>query len=262
MTGSSLYTGVVAHARVRPRHHKLRYNLFNLLLDLDDLPALSSKLRLFGFDRMALFSFHQRDHGAGSKTGLRLWIDQQLQAAGLNPGGAIRLLCMPRILGHAFNPLSVYFCHRQDGALAAIIYQVNNTFGERHSYLIPVKGEDPPGLVRQNCAKVFYVSPFMDMDLHYRFVIQPPAARVSVTVNVMDQAGLLLTASFHGRRRALTDGALLSAFLRMPLLGLKVVAGIHWEAAKIWRKGVRLRARPPAPAHDVTIVNSQELLPG
>ncbi len=262
MTGSSFYTGLVSHARLRPRRHKLRYRLFNLLLDIDELPALDRRLRLFGFDRLALFSFHQRDHGAGTATGLRAWVDRQLQDAGVSPGGAIRLLCMPRMLGHAFNPLSVYFCHHQEGGLKAILYQVNNTFGQRHSYLIPVKQEDPSDLVLQDCAKMFYVSPFMDMDLRYRFMIQPPADQVGVTVNVMDQEGLLLTASFRGERRDLTDRALLAAFLRMPVLGLKVVAGIHWEALKIWRKGVALRPRPPAPIKDVTIVNSQELLPG
>jgi DUF1365 family protein len=262
MTASGFYTGVVSHARLRPRRHKLQYRLFNLLLDLDELPALGRRLRLFGFDRPALFSFHQRDHGAGTPTGLRAWVEQHLRDAGIEANGPISLLCMPRVLGHAFNPLSVYFCRRPDGELTAIVYQVNNTFGQRHSYLIPVTSSAAPGPVRQNCAKAFYVSPFMDMDLHYRFVIHPPAERVGVTVNVMDTEGLLLTASFRGDRRPLTDGALLMAFLRMPLLGLKVVAGIHWEALKIWRKGVAFRSRPPAPAQDVTIVNSQELSPG
>jgi DUF1365 family protein len=262
MMGSSFYSGIVSHTRLRPRPHKLQYKLFNLLLDLDELPTLAGKLRLFGFDRAALFSFHQRDHGAGTETGLREWVEQHLHAAGFGASGAIRLLCMPRMLGHAFNPLSVYFCHHQDGGLAAILYQVNNTFGQRHSYLIPVDNEHPPGLVLQHCAKAFYVSPFMDMDLQYRFVIQPPGDRVGVTVNVLDWDGLLLTASFRGEQRALTDRALLSAFLRMPVLGLKVVAGIHWEALRIWLKGVALRPRPAAPAHDVTIVNNQELLPG
>jgi DUF1365 family protein len=262
MTASSFYTGIVSHARLRPRYHKLQYKLFNLLLDLDELPTLGRRLRLFGFDRAALFSFHQRDHGAGTETGLRAWVEQHLQEAGVNAGGAIRLLCMPRILGHAFNPLSVYFCHHPDGGVAAILYQVNNTFGQRHSYLIPVNRADSPGLVLQDCAKVFYVSPFMDMDLRYSFVIQPPADRVGVTINVLDKDGLLLTASFRGERSALTDRALLAAFLQMPMLGLKVVAGIHWEALRIWRKGVAFRSRPPAPAHDVTIVTSQELLPG
>jgi DUF1365 family protein len=262
MTSSGFYAGIVTHARLRPRQHKLHYRLFNLLLDLDELPALGRRLRLFGFDGRGLFSFHQRDHGDGTESGLRAWVDRQLLEAGISATGAVRLLCMPRVLGHAFNPLSVYFCHRPDGGLAAILYQVNNTFGQRHSYLIPVHGDASAGLVLQDCAKMFYVSPFMDMDLHYRFLIHPPAERVGVTVNVLDGEGLLLTASFRGDRRPLTDRALLAAFLRMPVLGLKVVAGIHWEALQLWRKGVAFRPRPPAPSQDVTIVNKQEFSPG
>jgi DUF1365 family protein len=262
MTHSACYSGRVRHARVRPRRHRLQYDIFNLLLDLDELPALSGKLRLFGFDRAALFSFHQRDHGAGTATGLRDWVEQHLRNAGLPVGGAIRLLCMPRVLGHSFNPLSVYFCHDPEGALMAILYQVNNTFGQRHSYLIPIGGDGPRGAIHQTCRKAFYVSPFMDMDLRYRFAVEAPGERVGVTIIVSDAEGPLLTASFHGVHRALTDRVLLGQFLRMPVLGLKVVAGIHWEALKIWCKGVALRPRPPAPANAVTIVNTQELSPG
>ena len=253
MTASALYTGEVEHLRLRPSRHALRYRLFNLLLDLDELPQLSRRLRLFGFDRAGVVSFHQRDHGAGAATGLRDWVDQQLQAAGLQTGGHVRLLCMPRVFGHCFNPLSVYFCYHPKGWLSAILYQVNNTFGQRHSYLIPVVGQEASGLVRQACEKAFYVSPFMDMDLRYEFVVHPPAGRIAVTVNVLDEAGLLLRASFAGGRQPLTDGGLMSALVRSPFLGLKVVAGIHWEALKIWRKGIRLRPRPAAPAQPVTI---------
>ena len=262
MTHSACYGGSVRHARVRPRLHRLKYNIFNLLLDLDELPALCRRLRLFGFDRAALFSFYQRDHGAGASAGLRGWVDQQLQDAGLPVGGAIRLLCMPRVLGHCFNPLSVYFCHGPDGSLMAILYQVNNTFGQRHSYLIPISGDGSRGAIHQTCRKEFYVSPFMDMDLRYRFAVEAPGARVGITIIVSDAEGPLLTASFHGAHRPLTDRVLLGQFLRMPVLGLKVVAGIHWEALKIWCKGVGLRSRPSPPPQAVTIVNSQELLPG
>ncbi len=253
MSVSALYTGSVQHVRLRPAHHKLRYRLFNILLDLDELPSLSRKLWLFGFDRAALVSFHQCDHGAGTASGLRDWVDQQLEVAGLQTGGHVRVLCMPRVLGHCFNPLSVYFCYHPQGWLSAMLYQVNNTFGQRHSYLIPVEGQEASGLVRQACQKAFYVSPFMDMDLRYEFTIQPPSNRIAVTVNVLDTEGLLLGASFAGERRVLSDRGLLSALLHAPLLGLKVVAGIHWEAWKIWRKGVRLRPRPAAPLHAVTV---------
>ena len=260
MTASALYTGRVQHLRLRPSRHELRYRLFNLLLDLDELPTLSRNLRLFAVDRPGVVSFHQRDHGAGTTTGLRAWVDQQLREAGLQTGGHVRLLCMPRVFGHCFNPLSVYFCHHPNGWLSAMLYQVNNTFGQRHSYLIPVEGQDASGLVRQACDKVFYVSPFMDMALRYEFRVHPPGESIAVTVNVLDDTGLLLGASFAGDRRPLTDRVLLSAVLRSPFLGLKVVGGIHWEALKIWRKGNRLRPRPAAPAKPVTIATARGIV--
>jgi DUF1365 family protein len=251
MTISALYGGTVTHQRLRPRKHRLRYRIFNVLLDLDELPALSRRLRLFSHDRFNLFSFHDRDHGAGEAGGLRAWVEEQLRAAGLNPdGGAIRVLCMPRILGHAFNPISVYWCHARDGALLAMLYEVNNTFGERHSYLMPADGAEGP--VRQTCAKRFYVSPFMAMDMTYRFRVTPPDAQVVVAITAADAQGVMISTAFAGRRAELTDRALLSRFLRMPLLGMKVIAAIHWEAAKLWWKGMRLQARPAPPATPVT----------
>ena len=189
MTASVLYSGQVQHQRLRPKQHHLRYSLFNLLLDLDDLPALSRRLWLFGFDRAGLVSFHQRDHGAGTADGLADWVRQQMRDAGLAADGAIRVLCMPRVLGHCFNPLSVYFCHDRHGRLIAMLYQVNNTFGQRHSYLIPVEERDDHGPIRQRCDKAFYVSPFMDMGLRYEFLVQRPAERVGVTVTVLDDQG-------------------------------------------------------------------------
>jgi DUF1365 family protein len=248
---SALYTGFVRHQRLRPRTHSLRYRVFNLLLDLDTLPETARRLRLFAHNRRGLFSFHDADHGEGEPS-LRPWVDRQLARAGIDlEGGPIRLLCMPRILGHAFNPISVFFCHRRDGALAAILYQVNNTFGQRHSYLLPVADPTPP--IRQDCAKGFYVSPFMPMDMRYRFTVVPPGGTVAIGVDGLDAEGPLILTSFQGRRVELTDRALLGAFLRMPLLGLKVVVGIHWEALKLWRKGLRLQPRPPAPAELVSL---------
>jgi DUF1365 family protein len=249
---SCLYESVVVHQRTRPVPHRLRYRIATLLLDLDELPALGKRLRMFGYNRPGAISFHERDHGDGAATGLRGWVEAQMRAAGLVPdGGPIRLLAMPRVLGHVFNPLSVFFCHRRDGGLAAILYEVNNTFGQRHSYLIPVAGADLP--LRQSCDKAFYVSPFLPMQMRYRFRVEPPEELVSVGVYGDDAEGLLIAATLNGRRRALTDAALILTVLRMQLLAAKVVAGIHWEALKMWRKGLRLVRRPPPPPFPVTI---------
>lgn len=162
---------------------------------------------------------------------------------------------MPRVLGYGFNPISVWFCYRRDGALAALLHEVHNTFGERHTYLIPVETIAARSPIDQTCAKTFHVSPFMAMDLHYDFRIHAPAARLSIVIRGSDTDGPLIFAALTARRRELTDAALLRAFLTTPLLTLKVIAAIHWEALRLWIKGIRLHPRPPAPEQPVSIVN-------
>jgi DUF1365 family protein len=249
---SAIYAGSVVHERVRPKRHRLRYRAFWMLLDLDEAPALTRSLRLFSHNRPNLFSFLDRDHGDGTSTPLRTQIEAHLGEAGIDiGGGAIRLFCLPRILGYAFNPISLYFCHRRDGSIAAIVYEVNNTFGERHSYLLPV---DPAqsGHITQSCAKRLYVSPFMDMDMSYDFKVQPPGARINVAVNASDAAGIIIKTALHGQQRTLSDGSLAAMFLSFPLLTLKVIAAIHWEALRLWVKGIRLTRRPAKPDRPVT----------
>jgi DUF1365 family protein len=252
-TASCLYTGTVMHRRFKPHEHRLNYRVFWCLLDLDELSQLPSRLRFFSLKGFNLFGFRNADHGDGSQRPLRAQVEAYLATAGIDlEGGAIRLLCMPRLLGFVFNPISVYYCYGCGGALKALLYQVHNTFGQRHSYLIPV-GSKPGEPLEQRCLKAFYVSPFMDMDIAYRFRVQPPGARVALAIESSDAQGPVLFASLAGERRALTDAALLRAFLSFPLMTLKVVAGIHWEALLLWIKGMRLRPRPPAPS-PITIV--------
>lgn len=252
MTHSALYAGGVVHQRLRPVRHRLRYAVFYLLIDLDELPDLAARLKLFAFDRFGLFAFHQRDHG-GQQTGqLRAWVERHVRDAGLTDRlGDIRILCMPRILGYAFNPISVYFCYAQGGGLVAMLYEVRNTFGERHSYLIPVRAQNET--VRQACDKQFYVSPFMPMELAYRFRVELPGDTIRLGINAADSEGVVIATAFSGRREVLSDSVLLRHFLRMPLLGAKIVAAIHWEAAKLWLRGLRLKPRPAPPANPVTI---------
>ncbi|WP_109105705.1 DUF1365 domain-containing protein [Azospirillum sp. TSO35-2] len=259
---SGLYPGVVTHHRVRPVRHRLSYRVFSLLVDLDELPRLDRALRLFGHDRFGLIGFRDRDFGPlgeGGALSLKAWAEGQLARAGIAAGGPVRLLCFPRVLGFAFNPLCVWFCHRPDGGLAATIHEVTNTFGQRHAYLIPAEpGAD--GLVRQRCDKRFYVSPFMDMDTAYHFRIRPPAGvadePLALAIRQTDAAGPVLHAALTARRMELTDGAILRAWARHPLMTAKVVAGIHWEALHLWRKGMGIRPRPPAPDEPVTIVGA------
>ena len=249
---SALYRGAVVHHRTRPRRHRLTYRVFWLMLDLDELETVDRDLRLFSRNRFNLLSFRDRDHGDGSGRPLRAQMEAYLARLGVDiGGGAIRLVTMPRVLGYAFNPISLYYCHAPDGRLAAMVYEVTSTFGVRHSYVLAVPPEDgAAGLIRQGCAKALYVSPFMDMDMAYAFRGAAPDERLALTVNGSDAEGLLISATMTGRRAALTDGAVLSAALALPLMTLKVVAAIHWEALKLLLKGVKLTRQPPpgAPA--------------
>lgn len=261
--GSALYVGRVMHQRLRPRRHRLAYRIYSVLVDIDELPQLHDRLRLFSVDRFNLFSFHAADYGDGSGRDLRAQVEARLREAGLPTGGAIRLLTMPRLLGHVFNPLSVWFCHAPDGALQAMVYEVNNTFGQRHSYLIPVDPADPmedgaAAVIDQLCDKQMYVSPFNGMDLRYRFRIAPPGESVSIGVSVHDADGAVLNARQDGQRTPLSDLALLRVFLTHPLLTLKVVAAIHWQALRLWIKRVPLHPRPAAPERDITIVSTSK----
>ena len=252
---AGLYVGAVTHERFAPRRHRLRYAMFQMLFDLDETPALARRLRLFSHNAFNIVGFHDRDHGDAREGPLRGWVEETLGRAGTPiDGGRILLLCMPRILGYVFNPLSIYFCHHRDGDLAAILYEVNNTFGERHSYLIPVS--DPAGApVRQSCAKAFHVSPFMDMAMTYDFQITRPGETLATTIHGRDSAGaLVIAAAFTGVRINVTDASLARALVTHPLLTLKVVAAIHLEAAKLLLKGLRLRPHPPAPREPVSVV--------
>jgi uncharacterized protein len=250
---SGLFIGQVTHRRLRPRKHSLRYRTFALLLDLDESPALAERLWLFSRNHFNLFSFFDHDYGSGPLS-LREQIEAHGRQAGLDlEGGAIRLLTMPRILGYAFNPISLYFCYGRSGALLAILYEVNNTFGQRHSYFIPVEAGQT-GPIRQTCAKQFYVSPFMAMDMTYEFAVVPPGEQVSVAIVERDAHGIVLTATQAQSRVELTDAALIKAFFTHPLLTLKVIVGIHIEALVLWVKGMRLQVRPPPPDQPVTHV--------
>ena len=205
MTISAIYAGDVVHARHRPRRHRLHYRVFSLLLDLDELPALARGSRLLGHNRAAIFSFWDKDHGDGGTGTLRPWVEARLCEAGLDLfRPRIAVLCYPRIFGYVFNPLTLYFCTDGSGTLRAVLYEVCNTYGERHTYVIPAA----PGagrLVRQRAEKRHFVSPFMPMHCTYDFAIRPPAESVLVRIDESDADGPLLLASFAATRRPLTD---------------------------------------------------------
>lgn len=212
-----------------------------MLLDLDELPRLDRALKLFGWNRPGLFSFQDRDHGDGRP--LRAWLDDLLDKAGLTADGPRRVLCYPRILGYVFNPLSVWFCHGADGALKAVIYEVHNTYGERHCYVLAA--EDATDAQSQHCAKDFYVSPFLSRDCRYHFRIQPPGGKVAIAIEEEEAGEPVLNASFAGARRPLSDRTLAAMLFAYPLMTVKVIAAIHYEAVRLMLKGVRRHPHLP-----------------
>ncbi len=248
-----LYPGDVMHARMKPRTHRFAYKVFCLLIDIDRLAEASGKARLFSVNRFNLLSFRESDHGPEMRDApeghLRRHIDHLLSATSVDArGGRVLLLCYPRLLGFVFNPISVYYVYDVGGDLVALIYEVRNTFGEMHTYVCPVEpGQASAAGVRQERAKLFYVSPFMGQAMRYHFRMLPPGGRVNVRILETDAAGPILAATFTGARRDLTSAAIVKACAAMPFMTLKVVAGIHWEAMKLWFKGVEFYNRPERP---------------
>ncbi|MBK1622206.1 DUF1365 domain-containing protein [Afifella marina] len=252
---SAIYAGDVVHSRMRPRRHRLHYRVFSLLVDLDELESLSRRLRFFGYNRFALLSFYDADHGRGEAGGLRAWVSERLTEAGIEAeGGRVALLTYPRFLGYVFNPLSVYFCYDRNERLVAILHEVSNTFSEKHTYVIPVTGEAQE-TIEQACDKLMYVSPFIPMECRYHFRIAPPEESVLVRIAEEDSEGPLLIASFAGERRAMSDRGLFKAVMSHPLMTWKVTGGIYYEALRLWWKGMPLfRHEKAAQRYASTIV--------
>jgi DUF1365 family protein len=243
---ASLYPGKVMHARMKPRAHRFNYRVMCLLIDLDRLGEAARLSPLMAVNRRGLFSFHERDHGTGEFKSLRSWADGMLRQHGvMQPASKILLLCYPRILGYVFNPLSVYYCYGEDGALSAVIYEVRNTFGGIHHYVRPVApGELTEAGLRQEERKTFYVSPFIEMDMRYYFRLNPPDDRLKIRILETDSEGPLLAATFSGHRRPVATSFLLKTLVALPFMTLKIFGAIHFEAVRLWLKGMKLVPRP------------------
>ena len=249
-TNSAIYEGTTTHVRRKPFEHRLQYGLFSLLVDLDELDELA-RMPFFSHNRTNLVSFFDQDHGARDGGDLREWITAKLETSGVDgTPGRIRLLCLPRIAGYEFNPLTVWFVDDAAGAPRWILYEIHNTFGEAHSHLVEVDESDDH---RHGFRKEFFVSPFFDVEGGYRVRISQPGERISVAITYEVEDETVFTATLAGRRVPLTSKSLLGATVRYPLITFKIMAAIHWEAAKLWVKGARYRKRPAAPVDEVSV---------
>lgn len=257
-----LCLGLVRHTRLRPLRHAFAYPVYQLRLPLRSLAQRPLGQPLLSHNRFNLLSFHDADHGDGRQAPLR-WLDALLQREGVaDADGEVWLHCFPRVLGYVFNPVSFWFCERRDGALRAIVCEVNNTFGERHCYLLAHEDGRPLAWGEAlQARKVFHVSPFCRVEGRYRFRFmhalrrQPDGQlrlRHLARIDLDDAQGPLLLTSLGGHAVPLSTGALLSAFLRMPLLTLAVTARIHWQALRLWRKRLPLFTKPLPPPTEIS----------
>ena len=237
---SCIYNGLVTHHRFKPVKHSLKYKTFSLLLDLDELERLDEKISIFSINKFNVFSFYYKDHGLRDGSSIKDWIVENLKKFKISSEiTKIELLCYPRILGFVFNPLSIFYCY-QENNLKAIFYEVKNTFNEQHTYIFKViDGEK----IEQKCKKKFYVSPFMDMNTFYNFKLKAPGEKLSVIIKQTDDAGTVLTATQEGNRKKLNFKQLLINFFKYPLMTIKIIGSIHFEAFLLWKKGAIYRKR-------------------
>ena len=251
--GPLIGVGEVRHTRLRPVHHAFAYPTFFLLL-----PMRQWRRERFALprNRFGLISFRDSDHGDGRADSLA-WLEELLAAEGITDvDGEIWLHCLPRVLGYSFKPVSFWYGHRADGSLAAVVAEVNNTFGERHCYLL--HGEHLGWGREMRARKVFHVSPFCQIEGGYRFRFMrtdgdgAKPARTVVRIDHDDATGPLLQTSVSGQLHRLSAGSLRHTFWRMPLLTLGVMARIHGHALRLWLSRVPFIPKPTPPAQPVT----------
>ncbi len=258
---SALYKGTVLHRRLRPVGHLLSYKIFYLLIDLDEMDIVSKGIPFFSIGKRNLVAFMEKDFADKQPGDLKQKIIKTVRSEGVTAEiSAVRLLCIPRIFGYAFNPLSIYYCYDDQDQIVSIVYEVSNTFGERHSYVFSVDGANTGKSLQHSCRKEFYVSPFIPMNCEYNFSVLPPNEKIALSIRQLEAGAPLLNASFVGSRESLSAASLGKHLLKFPFNSVKVIAGIHWEALKLWIKGIKLVDRPadtssPMPANRQTLTS-------
>ena len=227
------------HMRLQPVEHKFRYRVFSLFLDIDALDRTTKPLRLLNYNRFGVMSFHDADHGRRNGSPLRPWIDEEHEKRGMPRPDRVFVFAFPRIFGFVFNPLTIYYCYDDKGGMLSALYEVKNTFGDQTVYLL---GCEPDASISfHDQKKMMYVSPFIDLDQTYRFSLGAPGERLALRIKQSGPDGETLISSINGDRKALSDGQLAKLLLTHPLMTVKVVAAIHWQALRLALKGVVFR---------------------
>ncbi len=250
---SSIYNGTVIHKRFKPKIHFFKYKVFSLLLDLSDLNRLDKDISFFSYNTFNLISFFDKDHGERDGSSLFEWVKKSLVENNINSENIkIKLLCYPRIFGYVFNPLSVFFVYDNQENLISILYEVKNTFGEQHTYIFKVENNN---LLQHNCSKKFHVSPFIEMNCNYFFKILKPAEKISVIIDQYQLDDKILFASQDGRRVDFNSKELLKSYIKHPLMTFKIISAIHFEAFKLWAKGIRFVKKKFKIKNNITFEN-------
>tara|TARA_B100001939_G_scaffold300458_1_gene276434 strand:+ start:668 stop:1426 length:759 start_codon:yes stop_codon:yes gene_type:complete len=250
---SCIYNGTVIHKRFKPKIHFFKYKVFSLLIDLSELNNLDKKVGFFSYNKFNLISFFDKDHGDRDGSSVINWVKKNLKENDVNCENIrIKLLCYPRILGYVFNPLSIFYVYDKNDKLISLLYEVKNTFGEQHTYIFKIKENN---LLQHNCEKKFHVSPFIEMNCSYFFRTLKPADKISIIIDQYQLNEKILYASQDGKRTDFTTSELIKSYLKHPLMTFKVIAAIHFEAFKLWTKGIKFIQKKFKIKNNISIEN-------
>ena len=254
MTNSCIYNGKVIHKRFKPKEHYFKYSVFSLLIDLSELRKIEQEISFFSLNKFNLISFYEKDHGERDGSSLEEWVKKNLEQNKIETVDIkIKLLCYPRIFGYVFNPLSIFFVYNQNDKLKSILYEVKNTFGEQHTYIFRI--DQHQNVFKHDCSKKFHVSPFIEMNCKYFFKTQLPDEKISVIIDQHDNEGKILYASQDGKRSNLTSKELLKSYINHPLMTFKIILAIHFEAFKLWSKGIKFIKKKIKLKNNITLEN-------
>ena len=246
-----IYKGLVYHARHKPFFHDYTYRVFGFFVDLDALDTIHSSLKFFSFNSWNITSLYNKDHGNRDGGDIKQWVIDSAQKMDVDlKNHRIFMLGFPRLWGYVFNPITIFFCYDQNGELSHTLYEVKNTFGEQHSYLLPA--ENGKTIIQQEKDKNFHVTPFMHMDSRYVFRFEAPDEKLNFAIHQFDKEGNLFTATWNGKKHPLRDRSIIKTVLTMPLMTLKVITSIHWQALRLWLKGMKYIPKPQTPSEDIS----------